>query len=107
MKYKSSLCHVFLSVFQANAFRTLRFLFSMERNRRLFKRLFPPDLFEKFIDIGHYKKDLNCYRPLVDMLNSLSVSMADFLLTLLIAIMLKVTNNYLFILIWSGILTMY
>ena len=60
--------------FQANAFRTLRFLFSMERNRRHFKRLFPvPRLFEIFIDIGHYNKDINAYRKLVDSVNTLTV----------------------------------
>ncbi|KAM8870341.1 serine/threonine-protein kinase Nek10 isoform 2-T2 [Spinachia spinachia] len=46
---------------QCCAFRTLRFLFSVERNRHLFKRLFPADLFELFIDIGHYVRDLAAY----------------------------------------------
>ena len=100
-----------------------RFLFSMERNRQLFKRwgkhcnllviqawewtlekssfcvsnyqialpvkialheclvlsfvsvcrLFPPDLFEKFIDVGHYVRDLNAYRDLVDKISALTV----------------------------------
>ena len=66
-----------LSILQANAFRTLRFLFSMERNRKLFKRLFPPTLFEMFIDIGHYRKDIAAYRPLVDKLHTLSVSRCE------------------------------
>ncbi|XP_072042766.1 serine/threonine-protein kinase Nek10-like [Amphiura filiformis] len=56
---------------QKNAFRTLRFLFSMERNRQLFKRLFPPDLFEAFIDVGHYVTDISAYKPLVDKLNAI------------------------------------
>ncbi|KAK7477969.1 hypothetical protein BaRGS_00030798 [Batillaria attramentaria] len=56
---------------QMNAFRTLRFLFSMERNRRMFKQLFPAELFEMFIDVGHYNKDLKAYVPLVEKLNSL------------------------------------
>ncbi|CAH1790420.1 unnamed protein product [Owenia fusiformis] len=60
-----------VEMLQANAFRALRFLFSMERNRRLFKRLFPPSLFEMFIDIGHYIRDLSKYKRLVDKLNSL------------------------------------
>lgn len=59
---------------QKYGFRALRFLFSMERNRRLFKRLFPSDLFEMFINIGHYKQDLNEYKPLVEKINGLSVS---------------------------------
>ncbi|XP_029359695.1 serine/threonine-protein kinase Nek10 [Echeneis naucrates] len=49
---------------QRYAFRTLRFLFSMERNRNLFKRLFPTDLFELFIDVGHYVRDLAAYEGL-------------------------------------------
>ncbi|KAM8966542.1 serine/threonine-protein kinase Nek10 [Pelodytes ibericus] len=56
---------------QCYAFRALRFLFSMERNRDLFKRFFPPDLFEMFIDIGHYIRDIKCYEELVSKLNSL------------------------------------
>ncbi|XP_010776260.1 serine/threonine-protein kinase Nek10 [Notothenia coriiceps] len=49
---------------QCYAFRTLRFLFSVERNRHLFKRLFPTDLFELFIDVGHYVRDLAAYEGL-------------------------------------------
>jgi len=58
---------------QKSAFRALRFLFSMERNRQLFKRLLPPLLFEKFIDVGHYVKDLDAYTVLVDKLNDLPI----------------------------------
>ncbi|CAK6959015.1 serine/threonine-protein kinase Nek10 isoform X2 [Scomber scombrus] len=49
---------------QCYAFRALRFLFSVERNRHLFKRLFPTDLFELFIDVGHYVRDLTAYEGL-------------------------------------------
>ncbi|XP_042561426.1 serine/threonine-protein kinase Nek10-like [Clupea harengus] len=49
---------------QCYAFRTLRFLFSIERNRHLFKRLFPSDLFEMFIDVGHYIRDITAYQAL-------------------------------------------
>ncbi|XP_021370218.1 serine/threonine-protein kinase Nek10-like isoform X3 [Mizuhopecten yessoensis] len=56
---------------QRSAYRTLRFLFSMERNRKLFKMLFPPHMFEKFISIGHYNRDLKAYIPLVEAINSL------------------------------------
>ena len=61
------------ALFQMSAFRTLRFLFSMERNRRMFKQLFPAELFEMFIDVGHYNKDLKAYKQVVDKLNSLPV----------------------------------
>ncbi|XP_010157074.1 PREDICTED: serine/threonine-protein kinase Nek10-like, partial [Eurypyga helias] len=53
------------------AFRALRFLFSMERNRHIFKRLFPTGLFEIFIDIGHYVRDISAYEELVSKLNLL------------------------------------
>ncbi|KAH9503252.1 Serine/threonine-protein kinase Nek10 [Bulinus truncatus] len=56
---------------QQNAFRALRFLFSMERNRRLFKQLFTAELFEMFIDVGHYNRDLKAYKPLAEKINSL------------------------------------
>uniref|UniRef100_A0A7M4E884 Serine/threonine-protein kinase Nek10 n=1 Tax=Crocodylus porosus TaxID=8502 RepID=A0A7M4E884_CROPO len=59
------------NLLQCYAFRALRFLFSMERNRHLFKRFFPTDLFEIFIDIGHYVRDISAYEELVSKLNSL------------------------------------
>ncbi|KAM5313787.1 serine/threonine-protein kinase Nek10 isoform 3-T3 [Glossophaga mutica] len=59
------------NLLQCYAFRALRFLFSMERNRPLFKRLFPTDLFEIFIDIGHYVRDISAYEELVSKFNLL------------------------------------
>ncbi|KAM6338969.1 serine/threonine-protein kinase Nek10 [Podargus strigoides] len=59
------------NLLQCYAFRALRFLFSMERNRHVFKRLFPTDLFEIFIDIGHYVRDIRAYEELVSKLNLL------------------------------------
>ncbi|XP_042662473.1 serine/threonine-protein kinase Nek10 isoform X2 [Tyto alba] len=59
------------NLLQCYAFRALRFLFSMERNRHIFKRLFPADLFEIFIDIGHYVRDISAYEELVSKLNLL------------------------------------
>ncbi|RCN52664.1 hypothetical protein ANCCAN_01040 [Ancylostoma caninum] len=53
------------SPFQCSIFRVLRLLFSMERNRSMFKKVFPTAFFEQFIDIGHYVQDLSSYRPLV------------------------------------------
>ncbi|XP_051999220.1 serine/threonine-protein kinase Nek10 [Xyrauchen texanus] len=49
---------------QCYAFRALRFLFSMERNRHHFKRLFTLEVFEMFIDVGHYVRDIAAYEPL-------------------------------------------
>jgi len=36
--------------------------------------MFPAELFEAFIDIGHYNREISAYLPLVNKLNSLSVS---------------------------------
>ncbi|KFO91682.1 Serine/threonine-protein kinase Nek10, partial [Buceros rhinoceros silvestris] len=59
------------NLLQCYAFRALRFLFSMERNRHIFKRLFPTGLFEIFIDVGHYVRDISAYEDLVSKLNLL------------------------------------
>uniref|UniRef100_A0A8C9SC81 NIMA related kinase 10 n=1 Tax=Scleropages formosus TaxID=113540 RepID=A0A8C9SC81_SCLFO len=61
-----------LSVLLCYAFRTLRFLFSMERNRPLFKRLFSADMFAAFIDIGHYVRDIAAYEALQEKVSALS-----------------------------------
>ncbi|KAG2465022.1 NEK10 kinase, partial [Polypterus senegalus] len=60
-------------VVQCYAFRALRFLFSMERNRHLFRRLFSTEMFEMFIDIGHYVRDIAAYEKLVAAFHNLSV----------------------------------
>ncbi|XP_053083780.1 serine/threonine-protein kinase Nek10 isoform X2 [Pangasianodon hypophthalmus] len=84
---------------QCYAFRTLRFLFSMERNRHLFKRLFPPELFEMFIDIGHYVRDIAAYVPLQERISMLSTEELDGLKERIEAVNqnrppLKVINGY-------------
>ncbi|XP_053343859.1 serine/threonine-protein kinase Nek10 [Clarias gariepinus] len=84
---------------QCYAFRTLRFLFSMERNRHLFKRLFPPELFEMFIDIGHYVRDISSYAPLQERISVLSTEELDGLKERIEAVNqnrppLKVINGY-------------
>ena len=40
----------------------------------LIGRLFPPELFEMFIDVGHYVRELNAYKPLVDKISTLTVN---------------------------------
>ncbi|XP_036365614.1 serine/threonine-protein kinase Nek10 isoform X3 [Octopus sinensis] len=60
-----------IGILQKNSFRTLRFLFSVERNRRLFKRLLPAELYEMFIDVGHYNKKLDNYEFLGKKINNL------------------------------------
>lgn len=52
-------------------FELYRYLFSVERNRSLFKKLFPASLFERFIDVGHYTQDLSAYGSLADAISNL------------------------------------
>ncbi len=41
---------------QLHCLRTLRFLYSVEKNRKSFKLIFPPEIFGSFIDIGNFNK---------------------------------------------------
>ena len=59
------------AMISVHVFRTLRYLFSTERNRKVFRRLFPPDLFAAFIDVGHYVADLHAYARLAELLSAL------------------------------------
>jgi len=52
----------------AHAVKALRFLFSLERNRRSFRRIFAPSIFERFIEIGQYQRDLEKCRKLAHVL---------------------------------------
>ena len=56
-----------------NALRALRILFSAERHRSLIKKIIPFQMFEQFVDIENFKKDLKMYQPLVESLNKLTV----------------------------------
>jgi NIMA (never in mitosis gene a)-related kinase len=47
----------------------LRFLFSIEKNRKSFKLVFPPEIFGAFIDIGNYNKNFQSYITLLKKLN--------------------------------------
>jgi NIMA (never in mitosis gene a)-related kinase 10 len=42
---------------QLHCLRTLRFLYSIEKNRKAFKLVFPPEIFGSFIDIGNFNKN--------------------------------------------------
>ena len=53
-------------------FRALRFIFGTGRNRPAFKRLFPPELFGAFIDVGHYQWPIEPYQRLAHSLAALS-----------------------------------
>lgn len=54
--------------------RILRLIFSLEKNRKFFKQMFPTSIFSQFIDIGNYKHNLNLYQPFVDSFNNLSLN---------------------------------
>uniref|UniRef100_A0AAY5ENI5 Protein kinase domain-containing protein n=1 Tax=Electrophorus electricus TaxID=8005 RepID=A0AAY5ENI5_ELEEL len=84
---------------QCYAFRALRFLFSIKRNRHVFKSLFPPELFEMFIDVGHYVRDITAYEPLREKVSLLSTEELDGLREKIEAVNqnrtpLKIINGY-------------
>jgi NIMA (never in mitosis gene a)-related kinase len=57
---------------QLHCLRCLRFLYSMEKNRKAFKVIFPPNVFGEFIDVGNYNKDFQAYIPLLKRINKKS-----------------------------------
>ncbi|CAF0812289.1 unnamed protein product [Brachionus calyciflorus] len=61
-----------LEKLNCNVWRTLRILFSAERHRSLIKKLIPFCIFEQFVDIGNFKKDLKLYQGLVDAFHKIS-----------------------------------
>lgn len=54
---------------QLHCLRTLRFLYSIEKNRKAFKLVFPPEIFGAFIDIGNFNKNFQAYIPLLRKIN--------------------------------------
>jgi hypothetical protein len=56
---------------QALLTRILRLIFSLEKNRKFFKHLFPTKLLGIFIDIGNFKHSLNLYNCFIEELNGL------------------------------------
>ena len=51
--------------------RILRLIFSLEKNRKYFKHLFPTKLLGIFIDIGNYKHNLSLYHSFLEEFNAL------------------------------------
>jgi NIMA (never in mitosis gene a)-related kinase len=47
----------------------LRFLYSVEKNRKTFKVIFPPSIYGAFIDVGNFNKEFKAYIPLLKKLN--------------------------------------
>lgn len=54
---------------QLHCLRTLRFLFSVEKNRKSFKVVFPPEIFGSFIDIGNFNRNFSSYISLLRKMN--------------------------------------
>lgn len=44
---------------------------SLEKNRKIFKRIFPPELLGPFFDIGHFVKPPEAYLKLLKVFNEL------------------------------------
>jgi len=59
------------SLAMAHILRSLRYIFSSERNRKTFKRLFTPTFFSEFIDVGSYEMSLAPYEKLASLFGSL------------------------------------
>lgn len=57
---------------QLNALQCMRFLYSIERNRKHFRRVFPPQIFASFIDVGNYIKDITAYQSTLKIINSVT-----------------------------------
>ena len=49
----------------------IRLIFSLEKNRKFFKTLFPTKLLGNFIDIGNYKHNLSLYNNFLNEINNL------------------------------------
>ena len=62
---------------QAHALRVLRYLYSVERNRHLFKRLFPSALFLSFVDVGHWHSALSAYYDVVERVNAADATLKE------------------------------
>ena len=56
---------------RAHILRTLRYIFSAERNRKTFKRLFTPDFFSEFIDVSSYEMNLAPYENLASLFSAI------------------------------------
>jgi NIMA (never in mitosis gene a)-related kinase len=58
---------------QLYTFKCLRFIYSVERNRKIFRKLFPSSVFGPFVDVGNYIEDIGAYQGSIAQFNSLSV----------------------------------
>ena len=59
----------------------LRFLNCIEKNRKVFKFLFPPKLFAAFIDSGNYNCNLHSYQPVILEFHEMTLEEIDLIKT--------------------------
>lgn len=59
---------------QLNALQCIRFIYSIERNRKYFRKVFLPHIFASFIDIGNYTKEISAYQATLKLINTLNQS---------------------------------
>jgi hypothetical protein len=62
---------------QLNALQCIRFIYSAERNRKYFRKVFPPQIFASFIDIGNYVKEISNYQSTLKLVNGIGLSEVD------------------------------
>ena len=72
--------------------RLLRFLYSVEKNRKAFKLIFPHEFFGAFIDVGNYNKEFQVYIPLLKRFNKKLPVMNHKLITIIIVKKLRVDS---------------
>ncbi|CAF3810359.1 unnamed protein product [Rotaria magnacalcarata] len=60
---------------QRNVFKTLRFLFSLNKknDQYQFKRLFPTQIFELFVGIGNFQRETHVYNDIMNAWNSINI----------------------------------
>jgi len=60
-EFKLSIKQIITEI-QQYALILLRFLYSVQKNKKMFKLVFPPEIFGPFIDIGNYERDRKKYK---------------------------------------------
>lgn len=58
---------------QLYTLKCLRFIYSVERNRKMFRKIFPSSVFGPFVDVGNYVDEIGAYQDLLGQFKSLTV----------------------------------
>jgi len=78
---------------QILSLRLLRFLYSVEKNRKAFKLIFPHEFFGAFIDVGNYNKEFQVYIPLLKKFNK-KLNVRDFSSFLQVKSLEQISSNF-------------